>query len=64
MLVTASALRRFLARSRFQESGGPHRNRRSRNFEGLQRSHLTVETLDKERRLLRSIDLAQKPDTD
>jgi SAM-dependent methyltransferase len=33
------------------------------NFEGLQRFLATVETLNKERRLLRSIYLAQKPDT-
>jgi hypothetical protein len=36
-----------------------HRNRRPRNFEGLQRFLITVETLDKERRLLRNISLAQ-----
>jgi hypothetical protein len=33
------------------------------NFEGLQRFLITVETLNKERRLLRSIYLAQKPGT-
>jgi hypothetical protein len=46
-----------------RSKGGPHPIEGQEDFEGLERFLTTVETLNKERRLLHNIYLAQKPGT-